>query len=707
MTKPDMSKLFSINVFTDGVMKTRLSESMYAALKRTLEEGEELTIEIADAVAEAMKEWAVEKGATHYTHWFQPMTGSTAEKHDSFIASIDSGGRAILELSGKMLITGEADGSSFPSGGLRATFEARGYTTWDCTSPAFVKQDTNGTTVLCIPTAFCSFTGEALDEKTPLLRSMEALSKQSVRVLKHLGVKNVKRVTPTVGGEQEYFLLDKRICNKRKDIIYTGRTLYGAAPARGQELEDQYYAAVSERVSRFMSEMNIELWKLGVPAKTQHNEVAPSQYELAPLFSNANVAVDHNQIIMEMMQKVAERHDLVCLLHEKPYKGVNGSGKHNNWSLQTDTGINLLKPGKSVIENLPFITFFVAVIAAVDEYANILRMCCATPGNQFRLGGHEAPPSVISVYVGAPLQAVLDHLETGGALEAHETEKMRIGVSTLAVLYKDESDRNRTSPFAFTGNKFEFRMVGSSQSLGFPNTALNTIVAETLGRIADRIDAAQDKQKELMAVLRELITDHKRVIFNGNNYSDDWREEAARRNLPAIDNIVDAINVMAAPEVMELFRKHGVLDSAEINARRLIALRSYVKHTQIEATTMLKLAKQKLFPACVKYLKLMTDAFNSLKATGIEADDTAYAKTIAGLAAHINALKARTEALDAAVAGIDGGAPIQEQAVYVLSNVRPQMVSLRDAADALEIIVDKETWPMPSYGEMMFNITNC
>ncbi len=693
--KPYVTEYFAENVFTDSAMRAYLSAEAYAALRRTIDEGAPLTIELADQVAAAMREWAVGLGATHYTHWFQPMTGQTAEKHDAFLSPGKEPGKVILDFDGKKLIRGEADASSFPSGGLRATFEARGYTTWDCTSPPFVRKDGDVAT-LCIPTAFCAYSGEALDEKTPLLRSMEALDRQAVRVLSLLGVR-AKKVLPCVGGEQEYFLIDKSAYCRRKDLIYTGRTLFGAPPAKGQELEDQYYSSMSARVARFMAELNEELWKLGVIAKTQHYEAAPAQYELAPVYATANIATDHNQIIMEMLRKVADRHGFACLLHEKPFDHVNGSGKHDNWSLMTDTGRNLLKPAKKPEDADVFNTFFMAVIAAVNEYAPALRMSCASLGNSFRLGGNEAPPSVISVYIGSDFCALVDHLaekQTGSLAKKME---MTMGVSTLPMLLRDTSDRNRTSPFAFTGNKFEFRMVGSSQSLGFPNTVLNTIVAEQLMRIANRMEAGES----LKDILADLAAKSRRVLFNGDNYTAEWREEANRRGLPCIESTVEAIETMTAPELVDVFARRGVLSEAELSARREIALMSYAKHGSIESATMLKMARQKILPACIRYSAALAAAAAAVRSAGC--DDSVHTELLANLCEGIRNFKDATDGLAAAqeeFCGKKRGA--NDSARYIEEKIKPVMALVRKRADELEIMVDKEYWPLPSYGEMMF-----
>jgi len=692
---------YGCDVFGDAEMARRLPNDKYLALHRTIEEGKELTYDVAGAVASAMLEWAVERGATHYTHWFQPMTGATAEKRDTFldVAGLDC--KPIVTFSAQALIKGEADGSSFPSGGLRATFEARGYTTWDCTSPAFLKHNADGTSCLCIPTAFCSFSGEALDEKTPLLRSMETLNRQALRILRLLGDDTTCRVTPTVGGEQEYFLIDKRAFLKREDLAYTGRTLVGAAPAKGQELFDQYYAATPEPVLAFMHELNDALWRMGVPCKTEHNEVAPSQYELAPLFVSANLAVDHNQIIMETMRRIADHHGMTCLLHEKPFASVSGSGKHNNWSLTTDGGKNLLKPGKNEKDSRIFFTFLMAVIAAVDEYAPMLRMSCASIGNENRLGGDEAPPPIISVYLGNYLQSELENIARGGSIGAHAREMMHIGVSTLAEIKRDDTDRNRTSPFAFTGNKFEFRMVGSSQSLGMPNTVLNTIVAESLMRMADRLEPAEDFESAWGKLMAEEYHAHSRVLFNGNNYDAAWTAEAARRGLPAIDNTVDALEVYGSAAARDVLNRHGVLSDSEALARREIGLQSYAKQGHIEAVTLLKLTRQAVLPACARYSAMLSRAVADAKTAGVPSP--AQTAMLRDLNRRMNECRTASDALDEAVRRMTGGSAF-ERATAHRDEIRPRMEKLRAAVDALECIVDKSEWPMPSYGEMLFRI---
>ncbi|MEO2601213.1 glutamine synthetase III, partial [Clostridium butyricum] len=609
----NVNEIFGTSVFNDAVMKERLPKATYKALKKTIEEGTSLKPDVADVVASAMKDWAVEKGATHFTHWFQPMTGITAEKHDAFI-NPTADGKVILEFSGKELIKGEPDASSFPSGGLRATFEARGYTAWDCTSPAFIKDGS-----LCIPTAFCSYNGEALDKKTPLLRSMEVLNKQAMRVLRALGNTTSKKVITTVGPEQEYFLIDKKMYDARKDIILTGRTLFGAKPSKGQELEDHYFGVIKPRISAYMKDLDEELWKLGISAKTKHNEVAPGQHELAPIFSTTNIATDNNQLTMEVMKKVADKHGLYCLLHEKPFAGVNGSGKHNNWSMSTDDGMNLLEPGTSPHENKQFLLFLCAVIKAVDEYPDLLRVSAANAGNDHRLGANEAPPAIISIFLGDQLEDVLEQIEKGPATSSKSSSELTIGVNTLPNLPKDATDRNRTSPFAFTGNKFEFRMVPSSASIGCCNYVLNTIVAETLDEVAGRLEKASNVDAEIQAILTEIAKDHKRVIFNGNGYSDEWVEEAARRGLPNIKSTVEASKAMISEKNLAVLEKYGVLSRKEAEARYEIVLENYNKIINIEALTTLEIAKRQILPAAMKYASSLAESINAIKATGVQA----------------------------------------------------------------------------------------
>lgn len=691
--------IFGSNVFNDAVMKERLPKATYKALKKTIESGLPLDPAIADVVANAMKDWAVEKGATHFTHWFQPLTGITAEKHDAFI-SPTADGKAILEFSGKELIKGEPDASSFPSGGLRATFEARGYTAWDCTSPAFVKDDS-----LYIPTAFLSYNGEALDKKTPLLRSMEALSKQALRVLRVLGNTTSTKVITTVGPEQEYFLVDKRLYDQRKDLIYTGRTLFGAAAPKGQELEDHYFGSIKERISAFMKEVDQELWKLGVNAKTKHNEVAPAQHELAPIFSTTNIATDHNQLMMDVMKKVALHHDLVCLLHEKPFAGINGSGKHNNWSMGTDDGVNLLDPGTTPHDNAQFLVFLCAVIKAVDEYADLLRVSAANPGNDHRLGANEAPPAIISIFLGDQLQDILEQIENGGAKSSKVGGHMEIGVTTLPALPKDATDRNRTSPFAFTGNKFEFRMVPSSASIAGPNFVLNTIVAEILDEVAARLEKASDIDAEVKTLLKEYVTKHKRIVFNGNNYTDEWVVEAGKRGLPNIKTTVEATKALISPKNIAVMEKYGVLSKAELESRYEISLENYIKTINIEALTTLEIAKRQILPAVIYFAANIADSINSIKATGVAVDLTAQTELLTEVSSLTATLKKNIAVLEAAVEkAANAHGDTYEQAALFKFDVFEKMSAVREAADALEPLVDAEVWPIPTYGDLLFNV---
>jgi len=691
------SGVFGSAVFSDTVMQERLPKPTYKKLKKTIKEGLPLDPDVAEVVACVMKDWAVEMGATHFTHWFQPLTGVTAEKHDSFLSPTGDG-KAIMEFSGKELIKGEPDASSFPSGGLRATFEARGYTAWDCTSPAFVKDKT-----LYIPTAFCSYTGEALDLKTPLLRSMEALSKQALRILRLFGDTTTKRVVTTLGPEQEYFLVDKEYFLKRKDLIYTGRTLFGAKPPKGQELEDHYFGIIKEKVSKFMHDLDAELWKLGVSAKTKHNEVAPAQHELAPVFATTNIATDHNQLTMEIMKKVADRHGLACLLHEKPFAGVNGSGKHNNWSISTDDGRNLLDPGSTPLDNAQFLIFLVAIIKAVDEYADLLRFSIASAGNDHRLGANEAPPAIISIFLGDELTNVIEQIETGVVKNNGNSKTLEIGVSTLPVLPKDNTDRNRTSPFAFTGNKFEFRSVGSSQSIATPNFVINTIVAETLSQIADRLEKAEDFKAEVNAVVKEIIKNHKRIIFNGNNYSEEWVAEAEKRGLPNLKTTVDAAPALIAEKNIKVLEKHGVLNRAEIFARYEICLENYIKTIRIEALTMIEMASRQILPASLAYVGKVANTVASLNAAGT---DSSFAKEeldelvslTSGLKAAIDKLGTKLEEVDA-----QDGDTLEHARAY-RDVIIPQMNELRDFADKLETLVDASLWPIPTYGDLLFSV---
>ena len=694
-----INEIFASNVFSDAVMKQRLPKATYKALKKTIEKGTSLQPEVADVVASAMKDWAVEKGATHFTHWFQPMTGITAEKHDSFI-NPTSDGNVLLEFSGKELIKGEPDASSFPSGGLRATFEARGYTAWDCTSPAFIKDDS-----LCIPTAFCSYNGEALDKKTPLLRSMEALDKQALRVLRALGNTTTQKVITTVGPEQEYFLIDKKMYDARKDLILTGRTLFGAKPSKGQELEDHYFGTLTKRSSDFMKELDEELWKLGILAKTKHNEVAPAQHELAPIFSTTNISTDHNQLTMEIMKKVASKHDLYCLLHEKPFAGVNGSGKHNNWSMGTDDGMNLLEPGNSPHENQQFLLFLCAVVKAVDEYPDLLRVSAANAGNDHRLGANEAPPAIISMFLGDQLEDVLEQIEKGPATSSISSSELTIGVNTLPPLPKDATDRNRTSPFAFTGNKFEFRMVPSSASIAGCNFVLNTIVAETLSEIADKLENATDLNAEIQSILTNIVKTHKRIIFNGNGYSDEWVVEAERRGLPNIKSTVESAKAMISEKNQAVLEKHGVLTRVESTSRYEITLENYNKIINIEALTTLEMAKRQIIPAVIQFATSVAESINTIKATGINADISVQTELLTEVSTLTASLNKNVALLEKAVEKADNfQGDIFDLGMMYRYEVFEQMNTLREDADKLETIVDEEFWPLPTYGDMLFNI---
>ncbi|NLM73077.1 MAG: glutamine synthetase type III [Clostridiaceae bacterium] len=689
--------IFGSDVFNDAVMKERLPNPVYKKLRKTIIEGLPLEQEVAEVVACVMKDWAIEKGATHYTHWFQPMNGITAEKHDSFLFTTDDG-RAITEFSSKQLIKGEPDASSFPSGGLRATFEARGYTAWDCTSPAFVKDRT-----LYIPTAFCSYTGEALDLKTPLLRSMDALSKQALRILRLFGNTTTKRVVSTVGAEQEYFLVDKKYFMQRKDLIYTGRTLFGSKPPKGQELEDHYFGNLKSRVAQFMRELDMELWKLGIPAKTEHNEAAPAQHEVAPVFETANIATDHNQLTMEIMKKVADRMGLACLLHEKPFAGVNGSGKHNNWSLTTDDGYNLLKPGKTPADNAQFLIFLLAVLKAVDEYADLLRFSIASAGNDHRLGANEAPPAIISVFLGDELTDIIEMLETGVARNNGNNRHLEIGVATLPVLRKDTTDRNRTSPFAFTGNKFEFRSVGASQSIATANFIINTIVAEALCQIADRLEKAEDFKKEVNEVLKELAIKHKRIIFNGNNYCPEWTKEAEARGLPNLKTTVDAIPCLIEEKNIKLFEKHGVLTPVELHSRYEIQLENYIKTIRIEALTMIEISNRQIIPACVKYINILAETAASIKT--LNADSSFVQGDLERVLNLTSDLRKCTDKLSNQIAALDNDSRDSlARAKYCKDLIIPIMNDLRVYADKLEALVDEKLWPMPTYTELLFGL---
>ena len=700
--KINVSEIFGSHVFNDSVMKARLPKAVYKDLKKTIEEGTELNPAIADVVANEMKEWAIEKGATHYTHWFQPLTGVTAEKHDSFISAPLPNGKVLMSFSGKELIKGEPDASSFPSGGLRATFEARGYTAWDCTSPAFVRHDAAGAT-LCIPTAFCSYKGEALDQKTPLLRSMQAINEQSLRLLRLFGNTTSKKVTPSVGPEQEYFLVDADKFLQRKDLIYTGRTLFGAMPPKGQELDDHYFGTIRQRIAGFMKDVNEELWKVGVTSKTQHNEVAPAQHELAPIYAECNVALDHNHIVMQTLKRVACQHGMKCLLHEKPFAGVNGSGKHDNWSLTTDDGKNLLEPGKTPHENIQFLLVLTCILKAVDTHADLLRESAADPGNDHRLGANEAPPAIISVFLGEQLEDVLEQLiSTGEATHSLKGGKLQTGVDTLPDLAKDATDRNRTSPFAFTGNKFEFRMVGSRDSIAGPNVVLNTIVAEAFSEACDVLEKADNFDEAVHDLIKKYATEHQRVVFDGNGYSDAWVEEAERRGLPNIRSMVEAIPALTTDKAINMFEKFKVFTKAELESRAEIKFESYAKAINIEARTMIDMASKQIIPAIIKYTKELADTVVAVKEAGADASVQAELLTeVSGLLAESKkALEALKVVTDQAAAMEEG----EDQARFYHSDVVPAMEALRAPVDKLEMIVDKEAWPMPSYGDLIFEV---
>ena len=698
----NVAEIFGEHVFNDTVMQERLPKKVYKNLRKTIEEGKDLDLETADVIAHEMKEWAIEKGATHYTHWFLPLTGVTAEKHDSFVSAPLPSGKVLMSFSGKELIKGEPDASSFPSGGLRATFEARGYTAWDCTSPAFVRQDAGGAT-LCIPTAFCSYTGEALDQKTPLLRSMEAINKEALRLLRLFGNTTSKKVTPSVGAEQEYFLVDAEKFEQRKDLIYTGRTLFGAMPPKGQELDDHYFGTIRQRITSFMRDVNIQLWKVGVTAKTQHNEVAPAQHELAPIYSEANIAVDQNQLTMQTLKRVACQHGMKCLLHEKPFAGVNGSGKHNNWSITTDDGINLLEPGKTPHENTQFLLVLACILKAVNVHADLLRESAADPGNDHRLGANEAPPAIISIFLGEQLEDVVDQLiSTGEATHSLNGGKLDTGVSTLPELSKDATDRNRTSPFAFTGNKFEFRMVGSRDSIANPNIVLNTIVAEAFADACDILEKADDFDLAVHDLIKEYLTDNQRIIFNGNGYSDEWVAEAERRGLPNIKSMVEAIPAITTDKSIKLFERFSVFTKAELESRAEIQYEAYAKAINIEARTMIDMASKQFLPAFIKYTKTLADTVLAVKEAGVDAAvQTEALKEVSALMAETKA------ALDVLVKVTDEAAAKEEgevQANFYHSDVVPAMEALRAPVDKLEMIVDKEAWPMPSYGDLIFEV---
>ena len=685
-------------VFDDRVMRSMLSADVYNSLRKTIDEGATLDLSVANAVATAMKDWAVHKGATHYTHWFQPLTGITAEKHDGFISPAPDG-RVIMEFSGKELIKGEPDASSFPSGGLRATFEARGYTAWDPTSYAFIKDKT-----LCIPTAFCSYGGEALDKKTPLLRSMEALNKQALRILKLFGNDTAKCVKTSVGPEQEYFLVDKKLYDQRPDLIYTGRTLFGAKPPKGQEMDDHYFGVIKPRVLDFMHDLNDELWKLGILAKTQHNEVAPAQHELAPIYSTTNIATDQNQLTMEIMQKVAKRHDLVCLLHEKPFAGVNGSGKHNNWSMTTDTGVNLLTPGETPYENAQFLIFLCAVIKAVDDYQDLLRLSVATAGNDHRLGANEAPPAVISMFLGEELSAVLEAIETDKPYSAKEKKQMKLGVDVLPKFVKDTTDRNRTSPFAFTGNKFEFRMLGSSNSIACANMMLNAAVAESLKQYADKLEGAADFKTKLQEVIKKTIKDHKRIIFNGNGYDDEWIAEAERRGLSNYKTTADCMPHLLDKKNADMLISHGIFTKEELESRCEIMLENYCKTVIIEANTMADMVKKQILPAISKYVDKLCDTVIKKKSVSQNAECMFETKTVSKLSTLSDAMFDMTGELEGEVIKTKDGSDVIAESAKIRDSVLPLMTRLRLLADEAETVCSKECWPFPTYGELLFGV---
>ena len=694
-----VNEMFGSMVFNDAAMREKLPKETYKALKKTILNGKGLDPAIANSVAAAMKDWAIERGATHYTHWFQPMTGVTAEKHDGFIAPADDGG-AIMEFSGKELIKGEPDASSFPSGGLRATFEARGYTAWDPTSYAFIKENT-----LCIPTAFCSYCGEALDKKTPLLRSIEAINKQAMRVLKLFGNEDVKNVITTVGAEQEYFLVDKKYFDQRNDLIYCGRTLFGAMPPKGQELDDHYFGSIKTRVKAYMRDLDDELWKLGVLAKTEHNEAAPAQHELAPIYTKTNTATDHNQLTMEIMKRVAERHGMVCLLHEKPFDGINGSGKHNNWSISTNTGVNLLEPGKLPQENAQFLTFLLAVIKAVDEYQGMLRVSATSAGNDNRLGANEAPPAIISIFLGDELTAILNAIEKDDDFDQAEANELEIGVHVLPHFPQDTTDRNRTSPFAFTGNKFEFRMVGSSFSIAGPNVVLNTAIAESLKQFADELDPQKANfTAALNKLIKSTIKKHKRIIFNGNGYGEDWFKEAEKRGLLNLRTTPDALPQFIDEKNIELFTSHKVLTKTEMQSRYEIHLENYCKVLNIEANTMVSMAKKYIFPSVTAYIKDLSNTINEVKSAVPKANVNAEQKLVEGLSKLVNLLyddNNKLEELSLTALNIQD---LQKRADYYKDTVIPAMARVRSSADELELITAKKYWPMPTYGDLIYKV---
>ncbi len=698
--KISIVELYGTNVFNDAQMREHLPKRIYKELQQTIEEGAELNASVAEVVANAMKDWAMERGATHFTHWFQPMTGITAEKHDSFLTV--NNGKAITEFSGKELIKGESDASSFPSGGLRATFEARGYTAWDCTSPAFLREDSAGVT-LCIPTAFCSYSGEALDKKTPLLRSVEAINKQALRVLRLFGNTTSKKINIYAGAEQEYFLIDRELYKQRKDLIFTGRTLFGAAPPKGQELDDHYFGSIKERIANFMKELNTELWKMGVSAKTQHNEVAPAQHELALIYDTCNIATDHNQLVMKSMKRIASHHGLACLLHEKPFAGVNGSGKHNNWSMGTDDGQNLLDPGKTPHENAQFLLFLVAIIKAVDLNAPLIRHSASNPGNDHRLGAGEAPPAIVSIFLGDQLTDIFEQIEHGEATSSIQGGKMKVGVNTLPILKKDATDRNRTSPFAFTGNKFEFRMVPSSGSISGPNFILNTIVADVLKEFADELEKAEDFTATVHDLIHKTYVEHKRVIFNGNGYSEEWIEEAAKRGLPNLPTMVDATSALTCDRTIEIFERHKVLNRLELQSRAEIHYESYIKQINIEAKTMIDIASKQILPAIIKYKGNVAQSLQVVKEVG--GDTSVEEKLLHDITENVKLFYHSLQVLEEETEKAHHlQCDNKEQAIFYRDHIAKAMEELRKPADVLEMLVDEEMWPFPTYGELLFNI---
>ena len=704
MEKRDtITEIFGANVFNDEAMQVYLPKAVFKKLKKTIEDGLELDNDIADSVAHGMKEWAIDRGATHYTHWFQPLTGVTAEKHDSFI-SAPKNGKVIMEFSAKELTKGESDASSFPSGGLRATFEARGYTAWDCTSPAFLKKDSLGVT-LYIPTAFCSYKGEALDKKTPLLRSMQAINTQALRILRLFGNTTSHRVVPSVGAEQEYFIVDRDKYLQRKDLIYTGRTLFGAMPPKGQELEDHYFGSIRERIASYMNDINHELWMLGVPAKTQHNEVAPAQHELAPVYEQVNVAVDHNQVTMETMKKVAGRHGLTCLLNEKPFAGVNGSGKHNNWSLTSDDGINMLNPGDTPHENIQFLLVLACILKAVDRHADLLRESAACVGNDHRLGAHEAPPAIISVFLGDQLEDVIDQLcSVGEATHSIQGSKLRTGVATLPNFETDATDRNRTSPFAFTNNKFEFRMVGSSDSIASPNIVLNTIVAESFKEAADILEAAEDFDEAVHDMIKQLFTGHRRIIFNGNGYSNEWVEEAKKRGLSNLPSMIDAIPALVSESSIKLFESFEVFTRKELESRVEIEYEAYSKAINIEAKAMIDIAGKSIIPAVIRYTTRLADSIIKLKTAMADIEPYAQNSILIDVNEHLKSAKLALENLIKLMDDAGEVVGVDSHARYMREVIVPAMEELRKPIDELEMIVDKDLWPMPSYGDLLFEV---